>query len=228
MLKPIVLFGRYAPLIILIANVLLGSTESWLFKTVPKGENKQPHDCLPPVPGDNWLYSWTGITGLCNQLSAVYAAVPTALVLNASLIVGPMYSRKDFGLKHRDFHKIQSNHEVLPFSTFFDIAHYQQFWMRKRKLTIVDGDWSKGNRSHCAVFSQYGYKHQLLYRPRWQPFSDAEFVTSILNASRVPVPIPPRTVLQFKGVMGMMSLYDYYQQDPLTQKTKAEMKLVRG
>jgi hypothetical protein len=169
------------------------------------------YGCLPQVTDDRWLQSMTGITGLCNQLFAVFSAVPVALVLNSSLLLGPMYSRKSFGLTHREFHLGKGNHRELPFSMFFDFQYFQDYWKAKKSLAVVESNWEDKNLSHCRNLKDQGYKYLTLYRPRWRPYADYEFTDVLLNASRIPSPIQPRAVINVKSVMGMMAMYDFYQ-----------------
>ena len=169
------------------------------------------YGCLPQVADDRWLQSMTGITGLCNQLFAVFSAVPVALVLNSSLLLGPMYSRKSFGLTHREFHLGKGNHRELPFSTFFDFQYFQDYWKAMKSLAVVESNWEDKNLSHCRNLKDQGYKYLTIYRPRWRPYADYEFKDILLNSSRIPSPIQPRAVLNVKSVMGMMAMYDFYQ-----------------
>jgi hypothetical protein len=89
---------------------------------------------MPNVENNRWFIGEQTFGGLCNQLFGIYSYVPTARLLNASLIVGDMYSRTDFENTYEITYKSQ---EILPFSYFFDWDYFKNYWVA-RGLSVIE------------------------------------------------------------------------------------------
>lgn len=50
-----------------------------------------------------WLLGETPVTGLSNQITAAYSYIPIAKLFSCHLIVGEMYSRKNFEITMKQF-----------------------------------------------------------------------------------------------------------------------------
>ncbi len=75
-----------------------------------------------------WLLAETTVTGLSNQLTAVYSYIPTALLFNTNLLLGCMYSRKNFEITMRQFDAEPNGKKVMSFRDFFDWGAFKQGW----------------------------------------------------------------------------------------------------
>lgn len=129
-----------------------------------------------------WLMVESTRSGLCNQLTAVYAFIPFALSINASLIVGPMYSRLNFEVRYRVYTKQQN--KQLPFSDFFDWKHFQDTW----RPIAQDSKLHPPNAiqmvqlqdvQHCLP-AKSSPRMIEMKRPRWGMFTDEQILTSFL------------------------------------------------
>ena len=85
--------------------------------------------------GQRWYLARINFGGLCNTLFMVYGQVPLALLFNASLVVSEMYSRRSFADSWGTF---VEKPVTLPFSSFYDLRHFADYWRDRNNLTVIE------------------------------------------------------------------------------------------
>lgn len=128
---------------------------------------------LPDNDNKMWLMAEIAPAGLCNQLFGVFSYAPVALLYNASLIIGDMYSRHTF----KDVWPIvDSKWSKIPFSRMFNFEHFSSYWRTKYGLVIVDRDDYKNCIGSYKVIP-------IKREPDFWPQSDAHLVSLIKNVN---------------------------------------------
>ena len=138
----------------------------------------QPHNCEDIRSlNASWFLGNSAPSGLCNQLTAVYSYISTAILLKANLVLGPLYSRLTFSDTFEDF--FTKRNIELPLGSFYDFDYFLRFW-RERNVSIVD-TWG---------VSCFAMNDTLdLHRERFLSFSDEEIVRM---AERSNINVPSR------------------------------------
>jgi hypothetical protein len=157
-----------------------------------------------------WLYGTTGSTGLCNQLSAVYAWARVAQVLNATgLLLGPMYSRHNFDQHYNDFQHEKNRHQ-LPFAAFFDADHYKSFWAT-RGMTVLSLQHVKHCLAEVLVTGSMPLRYTPVVLPHFFTYTDEELRELVRNATGLPLDsaAPPLAhVVEFKP--SLVAAYNFH------------------
>ena len=122
-----------------------------------------------------WLLSDTSPGGFCNQLFGVFSAIPVAKLLNANVIVGPIFSRRSFTAVYGKFTETMVR---LPYSAFFDFKHFQNFWYL-RGVKVVQKIDVKECMNMSAVIP--------LRKPRFFSYSDAQIMGIVRENHTLPL-----------------------------------------
>jgi len=158
-----------------------------------------------------WLVGETPVTGLSNQLSAVYSYIPAALLLNANLIVNVMYSRKNFEIRMRQFDQEKDGKSIMSFADFFDWTWFSSYWGRKGVQAFLYDEIMNcflQDTSFQYIDEFLKGKTKLIQRKKWRSASHKELLMMV-NLSRITVPINNGTILRFKSKFKMMSLFNF-------------------
>ena len=92
---------------------------------------------------EHFLYASTWMAGLCNQLFQVLSYAQLARLAGCNtLVLGPMYSRKSFQHSFSPLGAVDG-HDVLPFSAFFDLQHYTEFWAKRGLVVITQEEFEQ-------------------------------------------------------------------------------------
>ena len=149
-----------------------------------------------------WLHATTDPSGLCNQLTAVYAYAKVALVLNCTTVVlGPMFSRLHFDQSFSGFYNIQSGRHALPFSAFFDLEHYQAYWQR-HGLQVIQMD--PNELANITLVHLPGFQKRT--------YSETELTLLALHHSAPSTAVEQLRVLEF--VPSLVATYNFHQGAP--------------
>ena len=135
---------------------------------------------------EKWLLADIMPSGFCNQLFGIYSYVPLARLLNVGVIVGPVFSRKSFTMTYDEF---LLNCIKLPFSAFFDVNHFAQYWAYKG-VRVLD------KRTYAGCF--FCFKDDAIF--------------NIVSQSNVTIAdLAPGDGVQVVGHEGLMAFYDHLQ-----------------
>ena len=161
------------------------------------------NECSASVTQDllqkKWLLADNMPGGFCNQLFGMYSYVPLARLLNVSVIVGPVYSRKSFTMTYDEF---LLNYIKLPFSAFFDVNHFTQYWASKG-VRVLDKRTFAGCLNKTAIVP--------IVRPQFFCFND-DAIFSMVSQSNVTIAdLAPGDGVQVVGHKGLMAFYDHLQ-----------------
>ena len=173
-----------------------------IFTSIGECDKQLPINCSTIIEKYTWLIGETPVTGFSNQLCAVYSYIPVAQLLKANLIIGEMYSRKNFEIKMRQYDKDIDGKLTLSFKDFFDLQWFQVFWEHELKIFLVD------NLKHCLDSGNVSRRMKYIQRRKWRSASAYELL-SMINASHIIY--PPRTgdIFRFKSKFKMMALYNF-------------------
>jgi len=158
-----------------------------------------------------WLIGETPITGLSNQLSAVYSYIPASLLLKANLIVSIMYSRKNFEIKMRQYDQEKDGKKIMSFADFFNFTWFSSYWRRRGVNvflyeTVINCLHHDKNIAQVDKFLKL--KTKFIQRKKWRSASNLELL-SMVNQSQITMPITNGTLLKFKSKFKMMSLFNF-------------------
>lgn len=147
-----------------------------------------------------WLLGEYSPGGFCNQLFGIFSYIPFARLLNLTgLIIGPVYSRKSFTVTFKEF---LSDFIELPFSSFFDLKHFTDYWSTEG-LQIVERKAIDNCLNLSAVIT--------VKKTRWLSFSDKELL-NMVSQSKILMPIQGDGIaVQVSGNHQMSALYNYLQ-----------------
>ena len=143
-----------------------------------------------------WLIATHNSGGFCNQLFGMYSSVAFARLVGTDLILGPIRTRKSFAATYFEINSV----EQLPYSSFYNISVYKNFWVRKG-LQIVEQHELAKCLNMSAVLT--------IERPRFFSFTDKDLL-SMVNASNSSLPFSPGIGVQV-GDVGMTALYNHLQ-----------------
>ena len=144
----------------------------------------------------SWLIAEHNSGGFYNQLFGMYSSVAFARLVGTDLMVGPIRTRKSFTTSADGNGSV----EMLPYSSFFNISVYSNFWSRKGLQIVEKHDYVKCLNMSAVV---------TLERPRFFSFSDNELI-SMVNASNSSLPFSAGVGVQVGG-LGMTALYNHLQ-----------------
>jgi hypothetical protein len=148
---------------------------------------------------EKWLLADNMPGGFCNQLFGIYSYVPLARLLNVGVIVGPVYSRKSFTVTYDEF---LLNYIKLPFSAFFDVSHFAQYWAYKG-LRVLDKRIYAGCLNKTAIVP--------IVRHQFFCFKD-DAILRMVNQSNVTIAdLAPGDGVQVVGHKGLMAFYNHLQ-----------------
>jgi hypothetical protein len=148
---------------------------------------------------EKWLLADNMPGGFCNQLFGIYSYVPLARLLNLGVILGPVYSRKSFTVTYDEF---LLNYIKLPFSAFFDVNHFAQYWATKG-LRVLDRRIYGGCLNKTAIVP--------IVRPKFFCFKD-DAIFSMVSQSNVTIAdLAPGGGVQVVGHKGLMAFYNHLQ-----------------
>jgi hypothetical protein len=155
---------------------------------------------FPQSEVKRWILAENAMNGLSNQLFGIYSYVPVALLWNASLVVGSIYSRRSFTVEMGKY----EGWDAMPFSAFFDYEHFAMTWRRRGVDMIQREDYD----SSCL---RGAFAHYTVVRdPHFWPNKDA-VLNQMLAKSSVPYPIPARSVVRFDDKYPKFTaLYNYW------------------
>ena len=150
-----------------------------------------------------WLIGETPVTGFSNQLCAVYSYVPAAQLLKANLIIGEMYSRKNFEIKMRQYDKDLDGKMTLSFKDFFDLQWFQMYWGHYQlKVSLIE------SFNRCLESGSLLGRIQFIQRKKWRSASAVELL-SMVNASHIAFPPRSGDIFRFKSKFKMLALYNF-------------------
>ena len=186
--------SRYSFLCTLVAL----SFYSLLFRSI---DCSSISSCLPEENRNRWFLGELYVGGFTNQQFGILSMIPVAQLFNSSLIVGPISTRKSFAHSWDQFSKRGMNYWI-PFSYFYDWAHFSTYWS-KRNLTVVE----KHTVSKCLL----GLNVSVIHRKECFRHTD-ERILKYVSDSNIPIPIPSNyTMLTIGGSYKLISLYDNWQ-----------------
>ena len=170
--------------------------------------------CLPRENKNRWLLGDVAVGGFTNQLFGIFSMVPTALLLNSSLIFCEVSSRHSF--EHSWGTYAQKKHIWLPFHYFFDWKHFQSYWKKKRNLDIV--------QKHTVASCLQGLNSNFSVIPKHKFFGNSDTViVNLVKEINITIPIPSKyKLLRFGTDTKMTALYNYWQ-SPLHLQLLHEM-----
>ena len=145
----------------------------------------------------SWLLGEHNSGGFCNQLFGMFSSVALARLLGTNLILGPIRTRRSFATPNS---LNEQTVELLPYSSFFNVSVYSNFWAKKG-LQIIE----KHEIIKCLNMSAL----LTLERPRFFSLSDDELL-SMVKASNRSLPFSPGVGVQVGG-LGMTALYNHLQ-----------------
>lgn len=155
-----------------------------------------------------YLYGESPVTGLCNQISAVYTFLPVAILLKASLILAPLYSRSSFEITMREFDFAPGGKIVLPFHEMFDKV---SFLALSSDLRVSLIDYNE-NLTTCITSDDVWnskYVHTV-QRTRWRSSTDVQILDMVnksgLNEKRA---IQPQVIIRIKSISKMLGFYNF-------------------
>ena len=161
---------------------------------------KNPPHCdnfvLDKLLQKSWLLGEHNSGGFCNQLFGMYSSVALARLIGTNLILGPIRTRKSFMSSNSGDDSV----EMLPYSSFFNISVYSNFWASKGIQILEKHEFIK-----CLNMSAL----LTLERPRFFSFSDDDLL-SMVKASNSSLPFSAGVGVQVGG-LGMTALYDHLQ-----------------
>lgn len=133
----------------------------------------------------SWIIGENAINGLCNQILGIFSYVPVAILWDVNLVVGEMFSRSSFDAVASNL----ENWKRVPFSTFFDWAHFSGFWLQHGLRTLEYHEYLRDclNDQSTVV--------TIVKDPSFWPVKNS-ILMEMLAKSSVPFPIPPNKVLK--------------------------------
>lgn len=149
-----------------------------------------------------WLVGETPITGFSNQLCSVFSYIPLAQLLGSNLILGEMYSRKNFEIKMRQYDREKDAKIVLSFEDFFNFRWFKEFWSREKLKVYLVNDFSS-----CFLYANLE-KTKFIQRKKWRSATKSELL-DMINLSHVSLPPEAGTIFRFKSKFKMMALYNF-------------------
>ena len=162
--------------------------------------------CLPEETRNRWFLEELFVGGFTNHQFSIYSMVPVALLLNSSLIAGPIITRKSFADTWDQFSK--GGGKLIPFSYFYDWTHFSTYWS-KRNLAVVE----KHTMRECLQSLNFS----VIHRKEFFYKTDKEILSYVYECN-IPVPIPNNyTMLSLGGSHKLVSLYNYWQSDKLLE-----------
>ena len=167
-----------------------------------------PIGCLPQEDRNRWLLGEMCVGGFSNQLFGIFSMVPTALLLNSSLIFGEISSRHSF--EHSWGEYATRSHIWLPFHYFFDWAHFQSYWKMKRNLVIV--------QKHTVATCLKELKSNFTVIPRKEFWGhDDDKILKLITSPKslnISLPIPSNyTLFSMGSDWKMLAFYSFWQSD---------------
>ena len=140
------------------------------------------------VTEKSWIIGENAINGLCNQILGIFSYVPVAILWDVNLVVGEMFSRSSFEAAASNL----ENWKRVPFSTFFDWAHFSRFWLQHGLRTMEFHEYLQHN--NCS-FNNQSTVVTIVKDPSFWPVKNS-ILMEMLAKSSVPFPIPPNKVLK--------------------------------
>lgn len=137
------------------------------------------------VPEKSWIIGENAINGLCNQILGIFSYVPVAILWDVNLVVGEMFSRSSFDAAPSNL----ENWKRVPFSTFFDWAHFSRFWLQHGLRTVEYHEYVRD------CFYDQSTMVTIVKDPSFWPVKNS-ILMEMLAKSSVPFPIPPDKVLK--------------------------------
>ena len=170
---------------------------SFLFRSI---DCSSISSCMPEENRNRWFLGELFVGGFTNQQFGILGMVPVAQLLNSSLIVGPISTRKSFAHTWDQFSG--GIHDWIPFSYFYDWTHFSTYWS-ERNLAVVE----KHTVRECLL----GLNFSIIHRKEFFRRTDRQILKYVRD-SNITVPIPSNyTMLTIQGSCNLISLYDNWQ-----------------
>ena len=159
--------------------------------------------CLPNENKNRWLLGDVTVGGFTNQLFGIFSMVPTALLLNSSLIFCEVSTRHSF--EHSWGEYSQKKHIWLPFHYFFDWNYFQSYWKKKRNLVIV--------QKHAVASCLKILHSNFTVIPKQQFFGHSDkMIIDLVQSVNISIPISSKyKLLTIGGETKMTAFYSYWQ-----------------
>lgn len=161
--------------------------------------------CSPLITNNNnvWLRGEVPPTGLVNQFFGIYSYIPFAMMLNANIILGNMYSRTSYNLKWPIKH---SEWKRIPFSSFFHWEYFHQYWKKRGIDTIeqLEYDYCFPSKESVVINRTQGFF----------PLSRGDLLLMIAQAN-LSLPVKPNTTIQLLANHGFVTLIDHWENKSL-------------
>eukprot|EP01038_Epipyxis_sp_PR26KG_P005029 gene5029-7018_t len=172
-------------------------------------------NCMPHSFQNRWYWGEIGTSGLCNMLFGVYSLIPMARLLNSSLIVAYLYSRKSYEVTYMDY---IYDPIKLPFSRFYDWHHFSNHW-EKLQLPVVEQYAIENclNITSPASIDRYGAGSQ----------NDKQLLQWVVK-SNLTIPLSPNvSFINIGSPFKNVGLYSHWQsKDHLTQLLDLHSSLI--
>lgn len=158
---------------------------------------------------EKWsLFGESPVTGLCNQISAVYTFLPVAILFNVSLILAPLYSRSSFEITMREFDFATGGKIVLPYHEMFDMPSFLTL-SSQLSVSVVNQNESLSN----CILSNDEWNNKYIHnvqRTRWRS-STHEQILDMANKSGLfeRRAIQPHGIIRIKSVSKMLGFYNF-------------------
>ena len=148
---------------------------------------------------EKWLLADNMPGGFCNQLFGIYSYVPLARLLNVSVIVGPVFSRKSFTVTWEEF---LVDYIKLPFSAFFDVDHFTRYWATKGVRVLDKRPYARCINKTAIV---------PIHRPHFFCFKDDALLSMVAESNVTIADLAPGDGVQVIGHEGLMGIYNHLQ-----------------
>jgi hypothetical protein len=175
--------------------------------------------CGPKViQGDDnscrWLYGEVPVTGLTNQINTIYMLLPLARLFNSSLILSPLYSRRNFEITMRQYDKDPACRDRLTFSQMIDMdsflalaGHFGVRVQQQHQGPFAFTDCLEDN----VFVNQFVHSVQ---RAQWRAMDDLSLLSQLQQSGYYRSPIAQNCphVIRIKSISKLLGIYSFYQQ----------------